>query len=120
MNYGLIAWTRRGGTSPNFVNQTVNRNKRSLSLDLRTEAGQAVFLDLVATADVVVENFRPGTLDAWSIGFEHCRALKPDIVYVSISGWGQFRPWTERAGCDPAALAAAAGCHSMAAPMALR
>ncbi|MDA3040213.1 MAG: CaiB/BaiF CoA-transferase family protein [Actinomycetota bacterium] len=95
-----------GGTGLNFVNQTVNRNKRSLSLDLRTEAGQGVFLDLVATADVVVENFRPGTLDTWGIGYEHCRSVKPDIVYVSISGWGQFGPWTERAGYDPAALAA--------------
>ncbi len=95
-----------GGTSLNFVTQSVNRNKRSLSLDLRTPAGQAVFLDLVATADVVVENFRPGTLDAWGIGFEDCRAIKQDIVYVSISGWGQFGPWTDRAGYDPAALAA--------------
>ncbi len=96
-----------GGTSLNFVKQTVNRNKRSLSLDLHTEAGQAVFLDLVATADVVLENFRPGTLDRWGIGFDDCRAVKDDIIYVSISGWGQFGPWTERAGYDPAALAAA-------------
>jgi len=95
-----------GGTSLNFVNQTVNRNKRSLSLDLRGAAGQAVFLDLVAGADVVIENFRPGTLDGWGIGYEACRARKADIVYVSISGWGQFGPWTERAGYDPAALAA--------------
>ncbi|MDH4147041.1 MAG: CoA transferase [Acidimicrobiia bacterium] len=95
-----------GGTSLNFVNQTVNRNKRSLSLDLRRPEGRDVFLDLVAGADVVIENFRPGTLDGWGIGYDHCRAIKPDIVYVSISGWGQFGPWTERAGYDPAALAA--------------
>lgn len=95
-----------GGTSLNFVNQTVNRNKRSLSLDLRRPEGRDVFLDLVATADAVVENFRPGTLANWGIGYEHCAAVKADIVYVSISGWGQYGPWAERAGYDPAALAA--------------
>ncbi len=95
-----------GGTSLNFVNQTVNRNKRSLSLDLRQPAGRDVFLALAATADVVIENFRPGTLANWGIGYEHCRAVKDDIVYVSISGWGQFGPWSERAGYDPAACAA--------------
>ena len=87
-----------GGTGLNFVNQTVNRNKRSLALDLRTAEGRDVFLDLVATADVVLENFRPGTLAGWGIGYEHCRARKADIVYVSISGWGQYG-WCEAAGC---------------------
>lgn len=95
-----------GGTTLNFVNQTVNRNKRSLSLDLRRPEGRDVFLDLVRSADAVVENFRPGTLAGWGIGYEHCREVKPDIVYVSISGWGQYGPWAERAGYDPAALAA--------------
>ena len=95
-----------GGTGLNFVNQTVNRNKRSLALDLRVAAGRDVFLDLVRTADIVVENFRPGTLDGWGIGYTHCRGVKEDIVYVSISGWGQFGPWNQRAGYDPAALAA--------------
>ena len=95
-----------GGTGLNFVNQTVNRNKRSLSLDLRVPAGRDVFLHLAARADIVVENFRPGTLARWGIGYEECRAIKADIVYVSISGWGQFGPWSERAGYDPAALAA--------------
>ena len=97
---------RIGGTSLSFLNQTVNRNKRSLTIDLRETSGRDVFLDLVATADVVIENFRPGTLPGWGIGYEHCRDRKADIVYVSISGWGQFGPWSERAGYDPAALAA--------------
>lgn len=95
-----------GGTTLNYVAQTVNRNKRSLSLDLRVAEGQAVFLDFVRGADVVIENFRPGTLDAWAIGYEHCKAVKHDIVYVSVSGWGQFGEWSERAGYDPAACAA--------------
>ncbi|MFN0025967.1 MAG: CaiB/BaiF CoA transferase family protein [Acidimicrobiales bacterium] len=97
---------RIGGTGLNYVNQTVHRNKRSLSLDLRVPAGRDVFLALVATADVVIENFRPGTLAGWGIGYEHCQAVKADLVYVSISGWGQFGPWHQRAGYDPAAQAA--------------
>ncbi|MPY93855.1 MAG: CoA transferase [Acidimicrobiia bacterium] len=94
------------GTELSFADQTVNRNKRSVSLDLRAAEGQAAFLQLAAHADVVVENFRPGTLEGWGIGYAGCRAVKADIVYVSVSGWGQYGPWSERAGYDPAALAA--------------
>ena len=93
------------GTSLGYINQAVNRNKRSLTIDLHVEAGRRLFLDLVATADIVVENFRTGTLDAWGVGYEHCRAVKPDIVFVSITGWGQYGPLCERAGYDPAAQA---------------
>ncbi len=94
------------GTGLSWTHQTVNRNKRSLSVDLRTDKGKDLFLDLARTADVVIENFKPGTLARWGVGYEDCRAVKEDIVYVSISGWGQYGPWSERAGYDPAALAA--------------
>jgi formyl-CoA transferase len=93
------------GTSLGYINQAANRNKRSLTIDLHVETGRRLFLDLVATADVVVENFRTGTLDAWGVGYEHCRALKRDIVFVSITGWGQYGSLCERAGYDPAAQA---------------
>jgi formyl-CoA transferase len=93
------------GTSLGYVNQAGNRNKRSMTIDLHVETGRQLFLDLVATADVVVENFRTGTLDDWGVGYEHCRARKPDIVFVSITGWGQYGPLCERAGYDPAAQA---------------
>ena len=93
------------GTNLAYVNQAANRNKRSLSLDLRTEAGQQILLDLVATADIVVENFRAGTLASWGLGYTHCRAVKPDIIFVSITGWGQYGPLCDRAGYDPAAQA---------------
>jgi crotonobetainyl-CoA:carnitine CoA-transferase CaiB-like acyl-CoA transferase len=93
------------GTNLGYVNQAANRNKRSLTVDMHVEAGRQLFLDLVATADVVVENFRTGTLDGWRIGYEHCRVVKPDIVFVSITGWGQYGPLCERAGYDPAAQA---------------
>src|SRR5262245_31585975 len=93
------------GTSLGYVHQAANRNKRSMTIDLHVETGRRLFLDLVATADVVVENFRTGTLDAWGVGYAHCRAVKRDIVFVSITGWGQYGPLCERAGYDPAAQA---------------
>ncbi len=96
-----------GSATPrSFMQETVNRNKRSLALDLHTDAGRALFLRLAARCDVVVENFRPGTADAWGIGYAAVRALRPDVVYVSISGFGQWGPDHDRVGYDPLAQAA--------------
>ncbi|MBV9449459.1 MAG: CoA transferase [Streptosporangiaceae bacterium] len=94
------------GTGLSWFHQTVNRNKRSVGLDLRVPAARDVFLRLVGTADVVVENFLPGTLDRWGVGYSQCRAVKPGIVFVSISGYGQFGPDAGRRGYDPVVLAA--------------
>ncbi|MBV8054654.1 MAG: CoA transferase [Deltaproteobacteria bacterium] len=88
-----------------FLHATVNRNKRSLTLDLQRDEGRQIFLKLAARADVIVQNFRPGTFDKWGIGYEHCRQAKADIVYVSISGFGQFGPKSSRVGYDPLAEA---------------
>jgi formyl-CoA transferase len=95
------------GTDPpvSFMHATLNRNKRSLVLDLRDPAGRDVFLDLAGTADVVVENFRPGTAMRWGIDYEAVRAMRSDVVYVSISGFGQYGPWSDRVGYDPLAQA---------------
>jgi formyl-CoA transferase len=65
-----------------------------------------VFLRLAARADVVVENFRPGVMDDYGLGYAHVRAVRPDVVYVSISGFGQWGPDAGRAGYDPLAQAA--------------
>jgi formyl-CoA transferase len=96
------------GTDPpiSFMHATVNRNKRSLTLDLHREAGRDLFLRLTERADLVIENFRPGTLDRWGAGYEAVKARKPDIVFVSISGYGQFGEDTGRLGYDPLAQAA--------------
>jgi len=96
------------GTDPplSFMHATVNRNKRSLALDLRREAGRRVFLALAARADIVVENFRPGTLEAWGLGFDALRAARPDLILVSISGWGRWGPDRDKPGYDPLAQAA--------------
>ncbi|MGH7838020.1 MAG: CaiB/BaiF CoA transferase family protein, partial [Candidatus Binataceae bacterium] len=94
------------GSTVSFLHATVNRNKRSLTLDLRSAEGRKIFLELAARSDVVIQNFRPGTFDKWGLGYEHCRAVKPDIVYVSISGFGLFGPEHDRPGYDPVAEAA--------------
>jgi formyl-CoA transferase len=84
---------------------TVNRNKRCMTLDLRKEDEKKILLDLAARSDIVVENFRPGRMDHWGVGYEGVKAVKPDIIYVSISGWGQFGPEHDRIGYDPLAQA---------------
>ena len=78
----------------------VNRNKRSLALDLKHSAGRAAFLRLASKADVVVESFRPGVVDRLGVGFDSVAALNPRIVYCAISGYGQSGPYRERAGHD--------------------
>ena len=96
------------GTHPpiSTMHATVNRNKRSLSLDLRKPEGSEIFLKLAARSDIVLENFRPGTMDKWGVGYEAVRKVKPDIIYTSISGFGQFGPEHDRAGYDTLAQAA--------------
>lgn len=89
-----------------LAHETVNRNKRSIGIDLRRPEGRDVFLCLAAEADMVVENFKPGTMSGWGVGYEECREVRADVVYVSVSGWGQYGPWSDRPGYDPAALAA--------------
>ena len=86
-----------------ILHETVNRNKQNVTMDLRHPQGREAFLKLAATADVVIENFRPGTLASWNVGFEDVAAVKPDIVYVSISGFGQFGTLSDRVGYDPLA-----------------
>ncbi len=93
------------GTKVSFVHGTINRNKRSLSLDLRRREGCDIFLKLAAKADIVVENFKPGTMEKWGVGYQAVREVKPDIVYVSVTGWGQFGPNSSRPGYDPIAQA---------------
>ncbi|HMD65186.1 MAG TPA: CoA transferase [Stellaceae bacterium] len=78
-----------------------NRGKKSLCLDLRSQRGKEVFAALVPTADVVLENFRPGTMAQMGFGYDQLRALKPDIILTSVSGFGQYGPYRERPAFDP-------------------
>ena len=86
------------GESSPFVR--LNRNKRSLVLDLKAAAGKEVFRRLVRTADVVVENLRPGTMRDLELDYDRLSALNPRLVYVAASGWGQDGPLSPLAGLD--------------------
>ena len=77
-----------------------NRNKRSLALDIAKPQGQAVLKTLVGKADVLVENFKTGTLTRYGLGFEHVKAMNPGLVYCSITGFGQTGPYAQRPGYD--------------------
>jgi len=96
------------GTNPalSFAHATVNRNKRSLTLELGSRQGREIFMKLAARADIVIESFKPGTMDKWGLGYKAVSKVKPDIVYISVSGWGQWGPDHDRPGYDPAAQAA--------------
>ena len=91
------AWAERGLASGW---QAINGNKRSLTLDLQKPEAQAIIRKLAATADVVVENFRPGVMDRLGLGYESLAALNPTLIYCAISGFGQTGPDREEAGYD--------------------
>jgi len=78
-----------------------NRGKKSICLDMRNERGKAIFADLVKTADIVLENFRPGTMQTMGFGYDQLRAIKQDIILVSVSGFGQYGPYRDRPAFDP-------------------
>lgn len=84
---------------------TVSRNKKTITLDLRKEKGQEVFLKLLAKQDVLFENFRPGTLEKWGITMERIREVNPNIIVVRVSGYGQTGPNRELAGFGTSATA---------------
>ena len=90
---------RRNDFSASFLNN--NRNKRSLALDLKLPEAKAALLKLCATADVFVQNFRPGVADRMGLGEDAVRAVKHDIVYVSISGFGEAGPFAGKPVYDP-------------------
>ena len=90
---------RRAGFTASFLNN--NRNKRSIVLDLKTAAGLRVMMRLVAGADVLVQNFRPGVAERLGVGEDTVRAVSPKIVYVSISGFGEKGPYAEKPAYDP-------------------
>lgn len=89
----------KGGLAALFINN--NRGKRAISLDLTLDAGREILLELAAQADVFVQNFRPGACDRLRVGYEDLRAVNPEIIYVSISGFGPSGPYADRPVYDP-------------------
>jgi crotonobetainyl-CoA:carnitine CoA-transferase CaiB-like acyl-CoA transferase len=99
-------WQRHfsaGGATGNRVNVSflsLNRNKRSLAVDLKLDRGRAILLDLVGTADVFLQNYRAGVPERLGVDYSTLQAIRPDLVYVSITGYGETGPYVARPGQD--------------------
>jgi crotonobetainyl-CoA:carnitine CoA-transferase CaiB-like acyl-CoA transferase len=93
----LRRWRLYGGDT-SLLFRALNRNKRSVGVDLKSAAGRDLALRLVERSDVVLENFRPGTLERWGLGPEELHAVNPTVVLVRISGYGQSGPYRDRPG----------------------
>lgn len=94
-----------GGESVIFM--MTHRNKKSVTIDVKSAAGRAVFLKLVRTADVLVQNMRPGSLKNLGLGYDDLKAVNPRLIYTSLSGYGHKGPDAHRAGVDQIAIAVA-------------
>lgn len=96
----------------------VARNKKSLTLNLRTPEGQQVVRDLVAQSDILIENFRPGTMERWNLGYEALSQINPRLVMVRVTGFGQTGPYSSRAGYGAIGEAMGGDCAmSLAIPL---
>jgi crotonobetainyl-CoA:carnitine CoA-transferase CaiB-like acyl-CoA transferase len=93
-----MGFRMKGPDSLGFLN--MNRNKRSVALNLKTEAGREVLKRLVRDADFLIENYRPGVMKRLGLGYDDLKPLNPRLVYTSISGFGQTGPWSDRPGFD--------------------
>ncbi|MGH8806705.1 MAG: CaiB/BaiF CoA transferase family protein [Noviherbaspirillum sp.] len=93
----LRKWRKlHNGTSLWWYSQS--RNKKSVTLNLKSPQGQQIVRDLVKDADIVIENFRPGTLEAWGLGWEQLSQINPSLIMVRVSGYGQSGPYRDRPG----------------------
>jgi len=94
----LRQWGHRPGGGDSLWWRVTGRNKRSVTVDLRQPEGQKLVRQLAARADILVENFRPGTMERWGLGWTELSALNPGLIMVRISGFGQDGPYASRAG----------------------
>jgi crotonobetainyl-CoA:carnitine CoA-transferase CaiB-like acyl-CoA transferase len=90
---------RKGDLSAMFI--AVNRGKQGLAIDLKSAGGQAILTRLIAGADVIIENFRPGTMERLGFDYARCRAINPRLIYASITGFGSAGPYTNIRVYDP-------------------
>jgi len=94
----LRQWGRQLPQGVSLWWSVVGRNKRSVTLNLRDPEGQDLARQLITEADILVENFRPGTMERWGLGFEDLRSTNPGLIMVRVSGFGQDGPYAQRAG----------------------
>lgn len=95
---GAMGFKMKGDDSLGYLN--MNRNKRSVTLNLKSKAGREVLLRMVKDADILLENYRPGATKRLGLGYEVMQEINPQLVYTSISGFGQTGPWSDRPGFD--------------------
>lgn len=91
-------WGREKAHGKSLWWPVIARNKKSVTINLRVEQGQQLVRDLVREADFVLENFRPGTMEKWGLGFEELKAVNPRIIMIRVSGFGQTGPYSRQAG----------------------
>jgi crotonobetainyl-CoA:carnitine CoA-transferase CaiB-like acyl-CoA transferase len=94
----MRTWGPQPRGTPSVWWPVIGRNKKGITLDLRQDQGQSLFKQLVSKADVIIENFRPGTLEKWNCGWEQLSAINPRLILVRVSGYGQTGPYSQRAG----------------------
>ena len=105
------------GPQKNGVNAmftAVNRNKRGIVLNLKSPEGRQILTELAKTADVIVENFRPGALERLGLGYQHLKTINPGLIYVSMSGFGDSGPYAKRRVYDPVIQATSGFSHTQA------
>lgn len=91
-------WGREKADGQSLWWPIVSRNKKVVTADLRSPEGQQIVRDLVAQADILLENFRPGTIEKWGLGYDELRAINPGLILVRVSGYGQTGPYAPRPG----------------------
>ena len=101
------------GESAYFM--SINRNKKSITLNLKSEEGKKIFWDLVKKCDVLVENFRPGTMEKLGLGYDEIKKVNPKMIYAAASGFGHFGPYSKRPAYD-AVVQAMGGVMSITGP----
>jgi len=94
----MRVWGRQKHGDPSLWWPVIARNKKSITLDLRQTAGQEILKELVAKADFLLENFRPGTLEKWGLDYAALASINPRLIMIRVSGYGQTGPYAHRAG----------------------
>jgi formyl-CoA transferase len=94
----MRVWGREKANGKSLWWPVVARNKKSITLDMRSKDGQALLVELVKKADILIENFRPGTMEKWNCGWDRLSQINPRLIMVRVSGYGQTGPFSGRAG----------------------
>ena len=113
-------WPQKTENGISLAWKSIGRNKRCITLDLGSDRGREIALDLIAEADVLFENFRPGTMERWGLGPEDVHAVNEEAIMVRLSGYGQTGPKSQKPVSEPSPRVSRAGPTPMAFPTANR